>query len=651
MSLSLKVLGEFSVRDGSGAVLSLPTRKTRALLGYLAVNAGRAQPRERLMALLWSDRGESQARRSLNQALLAIRRLGNREDITLLDSDGERVTLRGDALESDIGRFRTLLDDDPAAAAALYDAPFLDGLSVPDPAFEEWLRTTRLELHGLACGALDQAADAAAEAGDLKNALKHAARLVSLDPLREAAQRRLMRLLYRSDDRAGALRQYQAFVDVLNRELQVEPDVATRTLFAEIRRDTGSEAKTNPSSATPDTPPFPGKPSIAVLPFENLGNNSKFDHLADGLVDDLISTLARMQNLIVASRHSTAVYKGRAVGVQQIARELGVRYVLEGSIRTSGGMLRCAVQLVDTTSGRHTWAERYDRPIDDIFALQDDIVRCILIELRVKLADGDHARITATGTRNLNAWLLRMEAFDELGKVTREATIHARELLEEAHRADPNWFVPYAGIAFCHLFEARYGWSVSREESIRLGIALADRVIEMSPQDALGYIALKGMNVLLGNYDKALNLIEKAVSLEPNNYIALGNLASQHLWMNECKKSVEVYERAIRLTPIFRKIMLRGYGLALLLADRTDRAVDVLERLVQRDAEWLEAKALLAAAYVGNGQPDAAQTTTKRILEQDPNYTAFRCLGTFSFRDREPVERIRNLMIESGLPE
>jgi len=173
----------------------------------------------------------------------------------------------------------------------------------------------------------------------------------------------------------------------------------------------------------------------------------------------------------------------------------------------------------------------------------------------------------------------------------------------------------------------------------------------MSPQDALGYIALKGMNVLLGNYDKALNLIEKAVSLEPNNYIALGNLASQHLWMNECKKSVEVYERAIRLTPIFRKIMLRGYGLALLLADRTDRAVDVLERLVQRDAEWLEAKALLAAAYVGNGQPDAAQTTTKRILEQDPNYTAFRCLGTFSFRDREPVERIRNLMIESGLPE
>jgi len=163
MGLSVKLLGQFEVRGSSGEVLSLPTRKTRALLGYLTINAGKPQPRERLMALLWSDRGDKQARQSLNHSLRAIRKLAEDEDSTLLDSDGETVTLRGDALDSDVARFRQSLSDHPSEAADLYTGPFLDGLLVTDHAFQEWLRETQSQFHAQACDALQ----AAATTGDI----------------------------------------------------------------------------------------------------------------------------------------------------------------------------------------------------------------------------------------------------------------------------------------------------------------------------------------------------------------------------------------------------------------------------------------------------------------------------------------------------
>ena len=227
MGLSLNVLGEFALRDGAGAALSLPTRKTRALLSYLAVNVGRPQQRDRLMALLWSDRGERQARHSLNQALASLRKLGNEQGVTLFEGDGERITLRSDVMDIDLVTFRALLADDPAQAAALYEGRFLDGLSVPDPAFDEWLTATRSEFHNLVCDALERAAELASGDGDAPQAIELTRRLVALDPLREDGHRRLMQLLYASGDRTGALRQYQACADILKKELQVEPDAAT----------------------------------------------------------------------------------------------------------------------------------------------------------------------------------------------------------------------------------------------------------------------------------------------------------------------------------------------------------------------------------------------------------------------------------------
>ncbi len=236
MVLRLRLLGDFSVVDASGKALSLPTRKTAALLAYLAVNADRPQPRERLMALLWSDRDDRHARQSLNHALLSIRKLAGNGGPPILDSNGEQVTLRGDAVEIDVARFRDALAGRPMAAVDLYAGPFLDGLTVPDPAFDEWLAVTRAECHTQLCDALEQAIDAAAE-DDPGGAIELTRRLIRLDPVRESGHQHLMRLLYERGDRASALRQYRDCADILEKELAVEPGAATRALFEAINRD------------------------------------------------------------------------------------------------------------------------------------------------------------------------------------------------------------------------------------------------------------------------------------------------------------------------------------------------------------------------------------------------------------------------------
>ena len=647
MSLSLKLLGEFALRDGSGAMLSLPTRKTRALLAYLTVNAGRPQPRERLMALLWSDRGERQARQSLNQALQAIRRLG-KDGKPLLDSDGERVTLSGAVVDCDVQRLRALAKTQPAEAAALYGGPFLDGLSIPDPAFEEWLNSTRSGLHALACDALEAAANMS---DDAESALRCARHLVTLDPLREEAHRRLMQLLYQSGDRAGALRQYQSCAEVLKRELDVEPDAATQALYAEIRRGVDADAKPGSPREVAQAPLLLEKPSIAVLPFDVIGGDARTSDLADGLLEDLITALAKVRELLVIDRHSTEIFKGRPLNVRDVARPLGVRYVLAGSIRTAGDRMRCSVQLIDAVDGHHLWVERYDRPIEDVFALQDEIVWHILVELQVRLTEGDGARIASRGTRNLEAWLLRVQGAGELGRITREGSIHARGLFEAAHKADPDWARPLAGIAATHYYDARYGWSSSHDKTIAAGIDYAERAIAMDPDEPFGYVVLSRLYTLLRKYDDALRVAKKAATIAPNDQLAIGSLAAQFMYMDEIDEALRISERMVRLGPNPHIALERTRGLTLMLAGRNDQAIEVFEKLVRREPKWRDGHILLAAACANAGRLDHARTVTRKILEQEPACTASDYVSVHVFRNLERTEWLRDLLIQAGLPE
>jgi len=656
MGLSLKLFGGFAVRDETGADLSLRTRKMRALLAYLAVNADKPQPRERLMALLWGDRDERQARPSLNNALMAIRRLGGHGSATLLDSDASQVTLRSAAVNCDVNRFRALLATDAAAAAELNDGPFLDGLSISEPAFEEWLTATRSALHAAVCDALQRAANDAARSGEIHLAIDAARRLVALDSLQEDGHRLLMRLLHESGDRVAALRQYRTCVDILARELNVEPDAATQTLYEEIRRDEQpSNVKTTASYAagvvSSETGVWPDMPSIAVMPFESPSGDSDAKLFADGLSEDLITALTKVPDLFVISSHSTRNYRDKAISVQEVGRALDVRYVLEGGIRTHGDRLRGSVHLVDAMRGRHIWAERYDRQGKDIFSLQDEIVRHVLIELQVKLTEGDSARVASRGTGNLEAWLLRAQAAAELSHVTREGNARARDLFAAAHRADPNWARPLAGISSCDFYDARNRWSSSRDKSIEAGIEFAERAIAMDPGDPFGYVMLRLFKMLVGDYDEALKLIEKAVSIAPNDSMALGNLGSHLIWMDQIDKAIKALERVRRMAPIAPTFHQRYYGLALHIAGQMDRAVAVLEKLADYAPDYLEGLTQLAATYVSAGRIDSAQATVRKILAQDPAYTISDYLAAaIYFQDPKRTEWLRTLLVKAGLP-
>ena len=401
-------------------------------------------------------------------------------------------------------------------------------------------------------------------------------------------------------------------------------------------------------------PQSPGRgagPAVAVLPFDNMSSDPDLAYLADGLTEDLITALSKARKLSVAARHSTALYKGKAVRVQEVAKALGVGYVLEGAIQASDGRLRCTVQLIDAIRGHHLWAERYERPMKDVFALQDEIVRHVLIELQVRLTSGDSARLASRGTRNLEAWLLNVQATAEIDDVTPEATVRAQELYEAARRADPSWARPLSGLAVCHYCHARYGWSASREESIALGIGLAEEAIAMDPEEPAGYMALRGFNLLLGKPDKALSLVEKAVSLTPNDFVAVGLLAATLAYMDQAPRALQIFDRARRLAPVFPKWFHRMYGLALHLAGRTDQAIAVFEDLARQEPAWSQGLAQLAASYASAGRIDAAKATAKEILDSDPTYTVSRELELVGFPSEQRTEWLRALLVEAGLPE
>lgn len=651
MTLSFRVLGGFAVENGSGIALSLPTRKARALLGYLAANADRPQPRGKLTTLLWSDHGDKQARHNLNQSLVAIRKLGQQSDLSLLRTNGDNIWLARDNVEIDVARFRSLFENNPAEAAGLYAGPLLEGLPSPDPGFEEWLIPARMALHEQACIALEMASTGAAQQGQMNAALDFARRLVSLDPLREEAHRLLMRQLCEAGDRAGALRQYQTCVDTLKRELQVEPELATRALYVEVREHRGLNSVSRPRMDILGTSESFNKPTIAVLPFDDLGDAKRADNLADGLAEDLITALSKLHQLFVIPRQFTTSYKDRKATVQQAATELGVRYALTGSIRIAGNKMRCSIQLIDTAHRKQIWAESYDGVIDELFAVSDDIIRQILIELQVRLTTGDGIRVTSRGTRDLKAWLLFVQGHEEGNKFRRESIMRARELFEAAHRADPDWSLPFAMIGWTHFLEAQRGWSVSREESIRLGMELAQRATIRDPNDPWAYRVLNGFLFLAGDYDQGIALAEKAVTLAPNDSLTLASFAYKLFLVDEIDRALEIFERARRICAILPDYQLRRYGLLLQLAGKTKSAVDVLEGLTRSAPDFLYGQIQLAAAYADLGRIAAARSVIRGVMEKDPSFNITQYLDTLPFKNTSRLEWLRELLMEAGLPE
>jgi len=710
MGLSLTTFGRFTLQDEVGAERSLPTRKTRALLAYLAVNADKPQPRERLMALLWSDRSEQQARQSLNDALKPIRRLSNDGGPALLDSDGEQVTLHGAALESDVGRFQAIVDADPASAAALYDGPFLDGLSVPDPAFEEWLTATQSALHADACDALWRAAERASDRGDSDDAINKARRLVALDPLREDAYRLLMRLLYAKGDRVGALQQYKACAEILDKELQIAPDAATQALLETIRQDAPApepdgmmaRAPAEPAAQTTDRStssvrrnrliaavaacvllvvgvgailwfmpwtnraitggqetavlPLPNKPSIAVMPFTNLSGDPKQDYFVDGIVEDIITRLARRPDMLVIAHMSSFSYKGKSFTAQQVGRALGVRYLLEGSIQKSAYRIRITAQLIEAATGRHLWAESYDRMLEKVFSVQDEIARRVAAELAAKLTIGEIARSDFQAAKNIEAYDYFLRGEESYRRSRKEADNEAKRFFEKAIALDPHYARALARLAWVHLRAVRTLQSKDIESSISKAVELAHQAIAIDKNSAFAYMALSRADVFGRRYDKAITEGRRAIEIEPNNAILHAMFAVTNNYAGRLKDASVSIDRALRLAPYPPIPFLGIRALTYYRLGQYEASIAICRRALARRAESRTRQHCylhIIASYMALGREAEAHAEAQVFVKQNPTFSIskrIKVLNALPYPDRSWIVTYAAHLRQAGLP-
>ncbi|MFO1349526.1 MAG: winged helix-turn-helix domain-containing protein [Gammaproteobacteria bacterium] len=294
--------------------------------------------------------------------------------------------------------------------------------------------------------------------------------------------------------------------------------------------------------------PLPDKPSLAVLPFDNLSRDAAQEIVADGLTEAIITTLARNPKLFVIARHSTFYYKGKAVTVKQVAEQLGVRYVLEGSLRRSGERMRVTAQLIDALTGHHLWAEEYDRRVQDLFEMEDDITWRIATEMEVKLTRGEDARIWRGKTHNIEAYQCLLRAIDLLEICAELSSEQGRRLLEKAVALDPAFASAWVWLGFAHLNQARFGWAKDRDEGYARAEQCAQQALRIDEKYAVGHSLLGCIHIFRGEPDKGLALVKQAAALDPQVEI-LEDLASHLAFLGDPQEALAMVQETMRPIP------------------------------------------------------------------------------------------------------
>jgi len=400
-----------------------------------------------------------------------------------------------------------------------------------------------------------------------------------------------------------------------------------------------------------ESPQLPSKPSIAVLPFTNMSNDKTQEHLADGIAEDIITALSKVSNIFVVARNSTFTYKGQAIDIKQVGREQGVRYVLEGSVQRSGQRLRTTAQLIDATSGHHIWAQRYDRVIDDVFDVQDEITREVTSALQVHLTEGEQARLWASGTKNLEAWEAAIQCPALLHSHRRIDVLPARRLAERALQLDKNYASAWALLGWAHWTEAFNGWTDNPAAKLDLALDALNRAwaIDDSNPDTLALLAF--LHLSLKKYGEARQFIEKAMTLGPNNSFAFAVAANVELYCNRPEVMVPLLKRAIRLSPIYPAWYLGDLSYAYVLMGRLEEAIATAKESIKIDPDYIYNYHTLAIAHIELGQIEAAHADIENILRIEPK------MSIRTYRDSQPYEdeALRNRIItafrEAGLPE
>jgi adenylate cyclase len=392
--------------------------------------------------------------------------------------------------------------------------------------------------------------------------------------------------------------------------------------------------------------PLPDRPSIAVLPFENLSKDKSQDFIADGMTEDIITALARFKELFVVARNFTQIYKGKAVEVHQVAEELGVRYVLEGSVQISKDRIRVAAQLIDAIAGTHLWVERYDRPLTDVFQVQDEVTGKIVGSLAGKLYQAEIARALLKHPDSLDAYDLVLRAVEIQLRFTPSDNAKARELLQKAIAPDPNYARAYAVLAWNHLHEFSKYNPARPQESYQKALDLASKAVALDPSLGWGRGVLGETSLWGRRHHQALAQFEEGRKANPNDADLLTLSAWAYAYMGQPKEAIDLVKQAMRLNPFYPNWYPFSLGFAQYLARDYEGAIGTLRQM----SPLGQARALLAASLAQLGQMEEARTEAEKFLKDNPPFSTAYWASTEPYLYDRDRQHVVEGYIKAGLP-
>jgi adenylate cyclase len=396
--------------------------------------------------------------------------------------------------------------------------------------------------------------------------------------------------------------------------------------------------------------PLPDKPSIAVLPFENMMGDPGQEYFTDGFTEQIITSLSKIPALFVISRNSTFTYKGKPVKVQQVSKELGVRYVLEGSVQKTNGRIRINVQLIDAISGQHVWAESYDRDLKDIFGLQDEVILKITSAMSVNLTAGEQAVAWAQGTKSLEAYLKLMQGREYRFKGNRESNALARRLAEEAIALDRKYADAYVLLGTTHINDVYLGTSQSPKDSIAKATEFIQTALAVNGSLADAHSMLGVLYSWSGRYDEGIAEAERGVELDPNSGQAYYNLTLVLRWAGKSKEAIPVIRKALRLEPIPPDNYVQQLALVYLQTGDCKEAIAACDKGLKRQPDHLVSRIIMAAVYGSCGREKEARKEAAEVLRINPKFTVESFMMKIPYKNPADRDRTAQGLRKAGLP-
>jgi TolB-like protein len=409
-----------------------------------------------------------------------------------------------------------------------------------------------------------------------------------------------------------------------------------------------------PVKATASALALPDKPAIAVLPFQNMSGDAEQEHFADGMVEDIITGLSRSKALLVIARNSTFTYKGKAVDIKQVGRELGVRYVLEGSVRKSGNRVRITGQLIDAANGTHLWADRFDGLLDDVFDLQDRVTSSVIGAISPQLERAEIERAQRKPTESLRAYDYYLRALAAGYRFTREANLEMIELTRAASAIDPQFALPYALAVFSFTQRKAFGWSTNIGDEISETSRLVRYAIELDRNDAR-VLAMAGFGLVyvVGDVEEGAIFLARAIQLDPNLVLARTWMGWTKVYLGDMDGAIEQLEVALRVNPLdpLRHTISTAMAYAHFFAGRNDEASALATDVVRQQPNFVPGQRIMMACHAMAGRIDEARQACAAALRIDPTQRISVSNARAPFRRPQDIDKLEQAFRIAGMPE